>query len=408
MKPIFKILFYLKKPKNYQTGPLPIYIRFTMDGLRSETTTGRMMEPENWNAKAGRANSKNEACRTLNFYLEELVHKAEKCYYEMTIRGEVLNPESLKNSFCGKKPKSITLVTVFEEHNEKMKSLVGKEYAPGTYERYQTCLLHVRSFMQMKYKTKDIELNRINYSFLKEFEYYLLKTRRCATNTTIKYIKNLGKIIRISLASGWITVDPYLNYKPKLQQVHREALTEEEIDRMTHKDFGMERLEIVKDIFLFSCYTGLSYVDVQKLKKSEVSVGIDGEMWIYTQRKKTDTLSRIPLLAPALDILEKYQDHPCRTIKDRLLPILSNQKMNAYLKEIATLTRIEKNLTFHIARHTFATTITLNNGVPIESVAKMMGHTSIKTTQIYAKVLDHKISADMNTLRKKLSSGKNT
>ncbi len=172
--------------------------------------------------------------------------------------------------------------------------------------------------------------------------------------------------------------------------------------KIAKKQFSIERLDQVRDSFLFSCYTGLAYVDVKKLKRSEIEKGIDGKLWIYTHRQKTDSLSRIPLLQTALGIIKKYEEHPQCIADDLLLPVISNQKMNAYLKEIADVCGIDKLLTFHIARHTFATTVTLNNGVPIETVAKMMGHSSIKTTQIYAKVLDHKISDDMEILRSKL------
>ncbi|MFC5285303.1 site-specific integrase [Pedobacter alpinus] len=167
--------------------------------------------------------------------------------------------------------------------------------------------------------------------------------------------------------------------------------------------FSIERLNQVRDIFLFSCYTGLAYVDAKKLKRSEIEKGIDGKLWIHTYRQKTDSLSRIPLLPTALSIIQKYEHHPQCIADDLLLPVISNQKMNAYLKEIAEVCGIDELLTFHIARHTFATTVTLNNGVSIETVAKMMRHSSIKTTQIYAKVLDHKISDDMEVLRGKLS-----
>lgn len=207
-----------------------------------------------------------------------------------------------------------------------------------------------------------------------------------------------------SSASVWVTVNPYLNDKPKQKAVHREVLTQEELHRLSKKKFSVERLRTVRDMFVFCCYTGLAYADVHKLKRSELVEGIDDDLWIYTHRQKTDTLSRIPVLPVALSIIHAYKDHSQCIVKDALLPIMSNQKMNAYLKEIADLCKIKKPLTFHIARHTFATTVTLNNGVPIESVAKMMGHTSIKTTQIYAKVVDHKISSDMQKLREKLAA----
>ena len=187
------------------------------------------------------------------------------------------------------------------------------------------------------------------------------------------------------------------------REVERTALTEHELGILQNKSFSIERLKLVKDIFIFSCYTGLAYVDVQKLKRSEINIGVDGEKWIFTKRQKTDSSSRIPLLPAALEILENYQEHPQCKFQDKVLPVLSNQKMNSYLKEIADVCGIQKNLTYHIARHTFATTVTLSNGVPIETVSKMLGHRNLKTTQHYAKILDKKISEDMKNLRAKYS-----
>lgn len=181
--------------------------------------------------------------------------------------------------------------------------------------------------------------------------------------------------------------------------MEREALTAEELETMTGKNFATGRLAQVRDIFLFSCFTGLAYADLQKLKRSEISTGIDGGKWIFTKRQKTDTASRIPILPMAEEILVKYADHPQCKAKYKVLPILSNQKMNEYLKEIADCCWITKRLTFHIARHTFATTITLSNGVPIETVSKMLGHRNLKTTQHYAKILDRKVSQDMQALK---------
>lgn len=322
----------------------------------------------------------------------------------MTANDEMVTAESLKNRFIGKTEKARTLITVFEDHNQKMRSLVGQEFEKSTFQRYETALMHTKDFMQWQHNVSDIPVTKINFEFLNDFEYYLRIVRKCANNSAIKYIKNLGKIVRICLGNGWLTVDPYLNYKPKTKKVHRIVLTKEELTAIAEKQFPMDRLKLVRDIFLFSCYTGLAYVDVKKLKRSEMVKGIDGDLWIYTHRQKTDTLSRIPILPAALKVIERYEDNPQCIVDDLLLPVMSNQKMNAYLKEIADLCGISKLLTFHIARHTFATTVTLNNGVPIESVAKMMGHTSIKTTQIYAKVMDHKISSDMAALKIKLSS----
>lgn len=405
MRTNVNLLFYLKKPKNYKTGIMPIYLRFTVDGQRSEVATGRECDPARWNSKSGRSIGTKEDTRALNNYLDTLQARALEYHRLMTIHDEMITAESLRNRFTGKIEKARTIVAVFEDHNQKMKSLVGQEFEKSTLQRYVTCLMHVKDFMEWQFNVSDLPITKINFAFLNDFEYYLRSVRKCGNNSAIKYIKNFGKIVRICIGNGWLTVDPYINYKPKTQKVHRVALTKEELNALAEKQITIERLKLVKDIFLFSCYTGLAYVDVRKLKRSEIIKGIDGENWIYTNRQKTDTLSRIPLLPPALAIMKAYQEHPQCTVEDCLLPVMSNQKMNAYLKEISDLCGITKNLTFHIARHTFATTVTLNNGVPIESVAKMMGHTSIKTTQIYAKVMDHKISSDMQRLREKLAIG---
>ena len=402
MRTQVNLLFYLKKRATYKNGPVIIYLRFTVEGQRAEVSTGKTCEPARWNVQAGRANGTKEDVRVLNMYLDTLQAKAQELHNIMTINDDDVTAETLKNRFIGKLEKARTLVAVFEDHNARMRSLVGQEFEKSTLQRYETCLMHTKDFIQWQYNVSDIPVKKINFAFLNDFEYYLRSVRSCANNSAIKYIKNLGKVVRICLGNGWLTVDPYLNYKPKQKAVHREVLTKEELQRIYKKKFGVERLNVVRDIFVFCCYTGLAYVDVHKLKRSEIVKGIDGNLWIYTHRQKTDNLSRIPLLPVALAIMHSYDKHPQCIAEDTLLPVMTNQKMNAYLKEIANIAKVKKLLTFHIARHTFATTVTLNNGVPIESVSKMMGHTSIKTTQIYAKVMDHKISSDMLQLQTKL------
>lgn len=359
----------------------------------------RKFDPDRWDAGPGRAIGTKADSRTLNAYLDDMQFKPYELQRRMSEQNELITAETLKNRYSGKAEKARTLVSVFEDHNSKMKPLVGEEFEKSTLQRYQTCLMHAKEFMQSHYNISDIPVTKIDFAFLNDFEYCLRSVRKCGNSSAIKYIKNLGKIVRICLGNGWLTVNPYINYKPKQKAVHKEALTKEELERLTKKKSDVERLRSVRDMFVFCCYTGLAYVDVHKLKRSELVKGIDGNLWIYTNRQKTDTLSRIPVLPVALSIIRAYEDHPQCVVKDTLLPVMSNQKMNAYLKEIADLCKINKLLTFHIARHTFATTVTLNNDVPIESVAKMMGHTNIKTTQIYAKVMDQKISEDMSQLK---------
>jgi site-specific recombinase XerD len=294
------------------------------------------------------------------------------------------------------------ILEVFKKHNEQIAALVGQEYAAGTLERYETALKHTRYFLESKYKLPDIDVTKLNFEFISEYEFWLKSVRKCGHNTTMKYLSNFKKIVRRCINYGWIQRDPFTGYKLNKKEVNRVALTETEIKAISEKDFNTNRLTLVRDIFLFSCYTGLAYIDVKKLKRSDIVTGVDGEKWVITNRQKTDTTSRIPLLLPAITILQKYESHGNALNKDLVLPVLSNQKMNAYLKEIADLCGIKKELSYHIARHTFATTVTLSNGVPIETVSKMLGHTNLKTTQQYAKILDLKNSKDMLNLKIKL------
>ena len=403
MKTNFSLLFYLKKPKNHKSGVVPIYLRITVNGKRAETSTGRECEPTLWNSTAGRFKGTKEEIKSFNAYLDNLQTQVYEAHGQLTKAGGMITAESLKNKLLGKSEKSRMLISLFKDHNKKVSALVGDEYAAGTLERYETSLRHTRSFLEWQYKVSDIDIKLIDHNFITNYEFYLSSERKCANNSAVKYIKNFKKIIRICLASGWLDKDPFVNYKAKVKRVDRIFLNREELQAIADKVFPTERLNQMRDIFLFCCFTGLAYADVQKLKRTEIVKGMDGEMWIYTKRKKTDTPSRIPLLPSALSLLNKYADHPLCCNTDKALPVSSNQKMNAYLKEIADVCGINKILTFHIARHTFATTVTLSNGVPIESVSKMLGHTNIKTTQHYAKILDLKVGQDMALLRQKFA-----
>lgn len=219
----------------------------------------------------------------------------------------------------------------------------------------------------------------------------------------MKYLRNFKKIVLIALKNEWIARDPFARYQMSLKEVKKEYLTKEEIQALYNREFEMERLEHVRDIFLFCCYTGLAYADVKKLTPENISKGLDGEYWIFVDRTKTGSSSNVPLLPIASEIMKKYKEHPMVVNSGNILPVISNQKMNAYLKELATLCKINKNITFHMARHTFATTVTLSNGVSIETVGSMLGHKNLKTTQIYAKVVQEKVSQDMKKLKDTLS-----
>ena len=404
MNSAVSILFYIKRAKINVDGVCPIYTRVTINSKRFEFSTNKFISPDKWSTEGAKVKGNSEDARSINNQLDIIKNQimdAEKRLYKKEIQ---INSENLRNELFGIKERERLLIPIFTEHNRKIKELVGSEYAPGTLERYETSLKHTKDFLQWKYRVSDIDIEKIDHAFITEYEFYLRTERKCANNTAVKYIKNFHKIINICLANGWLTKDPFANYKAKVKEVIREFLTEQEIQSLMEKEFVSERLELVRDIFVFSCFSGLAYIDVKQLSKDNIVLGIDGDKWINKNRQKTDTNSKIPLLPTAQYILDKYANHPVCVNEDKLLPIFSNQKMNAYLKEIATVCGINKELTFHIARHTFATTVTLSNGVPIETVSKMLGHTNLKTTQHYAKILDKKISEDMQVLKAKFNT----
>ncbi len=401
MKTTVSILFYIKRAKVNNEGICPIYVRITIQAKRFEFSSNRYVNPEKWSSEGAKVKGSNVEARTINSHLDYLknqVLEAEKRLFKKDIK---ITSENLKDELLGTNETKRMLIPIFQDHNNKIKELIGKEYAPGTLERYETSLKHTKAFLQWKYNVSDIELTKIDHAFVTDYEFWLRSVRNCANNTAVKYIKNFNKIIKICLANDWLDKNPFANYKSKVKEVERVYLSEEEIQSIINKDLKIERLSLVRDIFLFSCFTGLAYIDVKNLTKSHISIGIDGEKWIFTHRQKTESASKIPILPVTQIIIDKYENHPESNNQEKLLPILSNQKMNAYLKEIAAICEIEKELTFHIARHTFATTVTLTNGVPIESVSKMLGHKNLRTTQHYAKVLDRKVSEDMMILKNK-------
>lgn len=397
------ILFYQKKQKNYTTGNVPIYLRITVNGQRIEIATKQSCEPARWNSQAQRVRGTNEASRSINTMLDTLERQVHEIRRKLIEAHTPITADNLKSELTGQGKRPKMLLEVFAEHNRQMAALANREYSPATVTRYETTLEHTRKFLQWKYSLTDIEITNLTYSFATDFEFYLKSERKCNHNSAIKYIGNMRKIVNFCMKSGWLQKDPFFGYKMAKKEVIRDYLTEAEIQALRDKQFTIDRLIQVRDIFLFSCYTGLAFIDVFQLTPSHIATGVDGKDWIFTSRQKTETPSRIPLLPQAWEIVQKYKAHPKCINEGTVLPMLSNQKMNAYLKEIADLCGITKTLTFHIARHTFATTVTLSNGVPIETVSKMLGHRSIKVTQHYAKIIDRKVSEDMQKLSKQLT-----
>ncbi len=403
MKAKITLHIYAKTTKANASGQLPIYFRLTVDGQRFEFSSKKFIEKSKWSSELSKMKGSSEEARTINSYLDLMKSKVFDIQMELIHKNEELSLENFKSRILGTHQRERMIIPIYQNHNDKIEELIGNGYAYGTLERFKISLKHLEEFILWKYNVSDISINKIDYAFVTEFEFYLRSVKKCNNNTAVKYVRNFRKIIKICLDNDWLDKNPCSRYEGKMKEVERDFLTEEELSRIYNKRFSSERLTLVKDIFIFSCYTGLAYVDVKGLKRDHIGIGIDGEKWIFKNRQKTDTKSKIPVLPIAAEIIKKYENHPRCLNDDTILPILTNQKMNGYLKEVGDLCDISKEITFHMARHTFATSVTLTNGVPIETVSKMLGHKNIQTTQHYAKILDKKVSEDMKILRDKFS-----
>jgi integrase len=404
MKTDFSIHFHIVNSKTNNKGLAPIYLRLTVDNKRIEYSITRRIDPKFWSKKSQKVLGTNRDTVEINNHIDNLKHKLYKIHQRYMDEDQLITAKSMMNILKGGGKKVKFILEIFKKHNERTDLLAGKDISVSTAKRYWTCYDHVKQFIEEEYNLEDYKLKDIDYRFLTKFEFFLKTIRKCNHNSALKYINNFKKIIRIALANQWMDRDPFYNYKVKFEAVEREYLTAEEIDILYTKELHFDRLKVVRDMFVFSCYTGLAYSDVEKLSKSDISIGIDGKQWINIKRTKTNTRSSIPLLPIPKEILERYAYDPKVIKSERLIPVFSNQKSNAYLKEIAMLCGIKKPLTTHLARHTFATTVTLTNGVPIETVSKMLGHKSLRTTQHYAKIVDRKVSDDMKILEERLKT----
>jgi site-specific recombinase XerD len=400
------LLFHLRVDKRNQNGKSPIFCRITVEKERSTFSLQRAVYPDKWDAAKEIVKGNTEEAKNINAYISLIKNKIYEAHYKLVDSNTPVNAHLLKRLVQNKdRIKSKSVFRVFEDHNQKVKTLIGSTFAYGTYERYQTALKHLKDFVAWKYSRNDFFLHEIDHEFVAEYDFYLRSVRKCNNNTSVKYIKNFGKIIRYSIANAWIDKNPFLNFKMKLSKVDRGYLNKEELTMLVEKHFSINRLEQVKDVFLFQCFTGLAYCDVCKLTHENITSDDNNILWLKTKRTKTDTAVNVPLLPGALQIIEKYSNNKTRS-SEKLLPVPSNQKLNAYLKEIGELTGINKRLSCHLARHTFATTVTLANGISLESVSKMLGHTNLTTTKIYARMLDSRVLDEMQLLHKKLNNKK--
>jgi len=331
----FSLLFYLKQQKIYTSGPKPIYMRITVNGKRAEVSAGRDCEPSVWNSHAGRAIGTKSETRALNSYLDTLQTKVMNAHQQLIGAGESITADRLRDQFIGRAEKAYYIVELFNDHNDQVKALIGNGFEVNTLKSYRSSFKHLKAFVQHQYGKTDMDIKKLNHAFIVNYEFYLKSVCKCSGVSAAKYVKHLRKIVNSCLANKWLTDNPFINYRSKAKAKEKEFLMSEELEAITTKSITIERLIQVRDIFIFCCYTGLCYGDVQKLQRHQITKGVDGEQWIFTTRQKTDTSSRIPLLTIAVDIVNKYADHPQCVNKNLVLPVLSNQRMNSYLKEIA-------------------------------------------------------------------------
>ena len=401
----FNVHFYLNKKKSKKEN-VQLYIRIVIDQKRAEIATTHFIPISVWNQKTRKIKPSFKKATFLNAYIDKVINDINQIFIQEASLGNIVSSVDIKNKYLGidKKTTQKTILDALDYHNNKMEEKVKiGQTAKKTYTRYVITKKKVIAFMKHQYKIKDKPLSELRLRFATEFEHYLLTQDNLHTNTAHKYIKNLKTVMNMSVGLDWISSNPFKNFRCSYIAPKREVLTQDEVDRIRFKEIDIPRLAEVRDVFIFCCYTGFAYADIYEFEYDAIIKGIDGGSWLKTNRKKTGVKESVPLLPVALEIIEKYREHPYCLNKNRLLPVNSNQRYNGYLKEIADICGVSKKITSHIARHTFATTITLSNGVPIETVSSMLGHSSIRTTQIYAKVIESKVSEDMKNLKNILS-----
>ena len=399
----FGLLFYIRRDKTNKRGEAPVFMRLTINGERADASIKRFIEPHAWNSAKGKANEKSRGGKDLNLYLDAISANILRIQRDLELDKKEVSAQIILNRYLGKEQSDRhTLMEVFRAHNEKCRALSGISLAPATVIRYETTLRLTEEFLQKNYKKEDCYLDEVTNQFIEDFEFFLKTDRRCCHNTTTKYLLNFKKIIRIALAKGWMKKDPFAQVHFHFEPVEREFLEKQELKAMLNKEITITRLAQVRDIFCFCCLTGLAFTDVQQLKPEHLVADIHGKIWIRKARQKTKNMCNIPLLDEAQKIIDRYRDHPYCQTHGVLLPVCSNQKMNSYLKELADICGIPKNLSTHCARHTFAT-LTLASGATIDNVAKMLGHANVNMTRRYAKVLDSSIMRDMEVVAENMA-----
>ncbi|MCD8739712.1 site-specific integrase [Mucilaginibacter roseus] len=405
MKPIntFSVHFNLRTEKGKE-GKAPVYAAIKVNGEKAMLALKQSVATRCWDVRKGMGKTTTAEGRELNIYLEEVRQVLGECYRELQLKRRVISADAVKNAFLKSGDDEHTLEEIAEYHNETSKGVL----APATMKNYYTTQKYLREFVSNKLKRKSFFLSELNYKFIQDFEVFLRNhqpvdhQKPLTTNGIMKHLERFKKMINLACRIEWLYRDPFEKYQLKFDRVEKDFLTSDELAALEQKHLLLPRLSVVRDIFVFACYTGLAFIDVMELTPDNLVKGQDGGLWIKTFRQKTTIPVNVPVLNEPERLLNKYKGNVRAAANGTIFPKLSNQKMNSYLKELAELCRINKVLTFHMARHTFATTVTLVNGVPIETVSKLLGHTSMRSTQVYAKVIERKVSEDMAALKGKL------
>jgi site-specific recombinase XerD len=405
----FSILFWINASRAIN-DEAEIYARVTVNQKRVNISIKRKVNISQWDVVKKRVKGHSSAAKQINQYLDQVYAQLFQIYQDLKFQEVFITAQLIKSNYTGESEHSKSLLNLIEYHCKKIEHTLAK----GSIRNFGVTESYLNKFLKQTKKTSDIILKDLDYKFLCDFECYLYAywpldhPKAMSQNTIMKHIQRLRKMVTLAYHMEWIVKDPFVRWKPTFEKREREFLSDNELFNMENFKFDIESRDRVRDLFVFSCYTGISYVDIMNLTKNHIVKGIDGSNWIMTKRQKTKTPVKEPILAKAEELIHKYKNHPMTEVTGSLLPIITNEKLNQYLKEVAFYCGIKKNLTFHMARHTVATTITLSNGVPIETVSKLLDHTKIATTQIYARVIERKVSDDMQALKDKFINTKNS
>ena len=390
----FSVNFHLQKHKKNKKGLCPIYMRVILNGRKIELSSHCFVKIGEWSKKNHKTTAKRKELRHINLMLENMRAEIYNCYRRLTEKSMVFDVKDIKSAFLKEEQTNLTVAQAIDAHNTNMLAQLGQGYSPGTYKNYKTLTKHYQGFLQQNNR-RDIYVDNFKIIDIEDFVVYLKNHTPNNHNGAMKNVQRLKKIFSFCRHRSLSSNNPFEHYRIKFKPYVRGYLSLDQLFQIEQLELS-PHLEVIRDIFVFACYTGLAYVDTMSLQKHHLK-NYEGQLWVETQRRKTQSSSLFPLLPVALKILRKYENNG-----EYLFPNMSNNYINRQLKVIAKKCDIEKKLSFHMARHTFATSVTLNQGVPIETVSKMLGHAKLTTTQIYAQVLKTKISADMNLLSQKL------